>query len=74
MTEEGRWCAALVVRVDAHGSAVMRDEGRRELAGQLVGEATDPMLAGNNLKTVEVVISVPQTDTGRQGEKPEARE
>jgi len=62
------------VRVDAQSPVVIRDEGRREPAGQLVGEATDPMLAGNTLNTVEVVVSVPQTDTGRQGEKPKARE
>ena len=41
---------------------------------QHIGEVTDPILAGNNLKTVEAVMSVPQTDTGRQGEKPKARE
>ena len=74
MTEEGRLCAVMVVRVDARRPVAIQEEGRREPAGQLVGEATDPTLAGNNLKTVEVVVSVPQTDTGRQGEKPKARE
>ena len=74
MTEEGRWCAVLDVRVDARRPVAIQEEERRERPRQRGCEATDPTLAGNNLKTVEVVVSVPQTDTGRQGEKPKARE
>ena len=64
----------MVVCVDACSPVARRGEGRRDWAGQPVWEVTDLTLAGNNLKTVEVVVTVPQTDTGRQGEKPEARE
>ena len=76
MTQKGRRSAALVVRVQAfrqsdrqirHSSKLRRDVERNLVVKLLI-------LCCREKPLTRLQLTVPQTDTGRKGENPKARE
>ena len=76
MTQKGRRSAALVVRVQA-----FRLEGRKNRSPRLLRRDAERNLVAKLLilccrekPLTRLQLTVPQTDTGRKGENPKARE